>query len=202
MPFSDSEYRLIELRGVDIENCGMVVEGRAVMYETPTLLKDKNGKAFTEIISRGALDEAIMDNIPMRYNHNAKGDYPILARTRNNSLELIKDEDGLLIRATLIDEKIYNSIKSGLLDGMSFGFYPPKKENVQWRFNTPDGVPERRINKIDKLSDVSVVDDPAYQATSIYARSFELLDNELRALDNEKNELEIEKIKTQIKLKG
>lgn len=194
---NDFEYRMSELKTSDAD---MMVEGRAIVYEQPTLLRDNKGKQFREIITRGALDGCDMKDVPLRYNHNIKGDYPILARTRNKSLELIPDEQGLMIRASLLDNNIYNAVKSGLLDGMSFGMFP-KKENVSWRFDTPDGIPERRVNKIDRLADVSVVDTPAYSETSIYARSFELLDNELKALDSEKSELELLKLKNQIKTK-
>lgn len=197
----DYEYRIAELRSDGHED--MIVFGRAVVYETPALLRSADGRTFREIISKGALDSADLSDVPLRYNHNIKGDYPILARTRNKSLELRCDEQGLTVRARLLDEKIFRAIKDGLLDKMSFGFLPPRKENVQWRFDTPDGIPERRINKIDRLIDVSVVDTPAYQDASIYARSFDLLESELRALESEKNRLfELEKLRTQILLKG
>ena len=38
----------------------------------------------------------------------------------------------------------------------------------------------REVTNIDKLYDVSVVDTPFYDSTSIYARSLELLDSEKR----------------------
>ena len=49
----------------------------------------------------------------------------------------------------------------------------------------------RRILKIDKLFDVSVVDVPAYDATDIYARSKEEYEKE----KEEYNKLELEKQK-------
>ena len=199
----DCEYRLIDMKPIkqDDDTKTMRVEGRAIVYDQPTLLRGKDGKQFREVICRGALDGCNMQDVPLRYNHNIKGDYPILARTRNKSLELTVDDQGLMIRANLLDDKIYNAIQSGLLDSMSFGFPTPKKENVSWITKTVDGIPERRIKKIDKLVDVSVVDSPAYQSTSIYARSLDLLEEELRSLDNDKNELEVMKLRNQIKSK-
>lgn len=197
----ECEYRLLDLAIKDGDE--MILEGRAVVYEAPTLITGKDGQKFREIITRGALTGADMSDVPLRYNHNVKGDYPILARTRNKSLELTADDDGLTIRAKLIDERMYNNVKSGLLDKMSFGFMPPLKKNVVWNLNTPDGIPERRINKIDRVVDVSVVDAAAYDATSIYARSFEALDSEMAALDSEKKaEIEVLKLKLKIKLKS
>ena len=50
-------------------------------------------------------------------------------------------------------------------------------------------LPKRTITGIDRLFDVSVVDLPAYDQTSIQAsaRSLELADAELKALDDAEN---------------
>ena len=51
---------------------------------------------------------------------------------------------------------------------MSFGFYVPEGGETITR--RKDGVLIRRIKKISYLADVSVVDVPAYDSTSITAR--------------------------------
>ena len=60
----------------------------------------------------------------MRYNHN--DNVMIMARTRNKSLKLIKDEKGLKIEADLLDTQsnrdLYKGIQEGLIDKMSFAF--------------------------------------------------------------------------------
>ena len=118
-----------------------------------------------------------------------------MARTRNNSLELKKDEKGLYMRATLIDTQsnkdIYKSIKSGLLDKMSFAFIVDKDE---YDYDTDT----RKILSIEKLFDVSVVDMPFYDATSVYARGLEASDFEekrqqLREQEEQKRALETKK---------
>ena len=50
---------------------------------------------------------------------------------------------------------------------MSFAF-TVKEEEVQ-----KGKTPHRKITKFDRIFDVSVVDTPAYEDTSIYARSLE-----------------------------
>jgi HK97 family phage prohead protease len=75
-------------------------------------------------------------------------------------------------------------IQARLLDKMSFAF-TVKEEEMDYSTDT------RRILKIDKLFDVSVVDVPAYDATDIYARSKEQYEKDKQ----EYNELELEKQK-------
>ena len=44
-------------------------------------------------------------------------------------------------------------------------------------------VPLRKIISIERLYDVSIVDLPAYEGTSIYSRSLDFVSSELRAMD-------------------
>jgi len=79
---------------------------------------------------------------------------------------------------------------------MSFAFRVADQGDI-WIYG--DEETKRDITNIDKLYDVSVVDTPFYDSTSIYTRSFELLDSELRRLDDLN---EIETLKLKIKIKG
>jgi len=98
MKKNKAERRLIEVRAVDSDEEKMLIEGRAITYNKPAT-HDYGGRKFTEIIKRGSLDKTDMKDVPMRYNHN--DNVIIMARTRNKSLQLIKDEDGLKVRANL-----------------------------------------------------------------------------------------------------
>ncbi len=118
-----------------------------------------------------------------------------MARTRNNSLQLIKDDKGLKIRAELIDTQsnrdIYKSVQEGLIDKMSFAFSVADMGD-NWSYGDTETI--REVINIKKLYDVSVVDTPFYDTTSVYARSFELLDSNLKQLDSfdlQKRKLEI-----------
>lgn len=148
-----------------------IITGYAVVFDQRTVLyKDPmTGIEYGEIIDRHALDGADMDDVVLRYNHQGR----VLARTRNNSLQLSVDSRGLQIRADMSgsDEamSLYKDVKSGLLDKMSFAFQI-KEESYDRETNT------RRILAISCLRDVSLVDFPAYDQTQVSARSrFEAL---------------------------
>ena len=88
------ERRLTELRTLDNEN--MIVEGYAVVFDNTTDLGWSK-----EVIDRNAFNGCDMSDVSMKYNH--EDNVLIMARTRNNSLQLIIDDKGLKIRAELIN---------------------------------------------------------------------------------------------------
>lgn len=147
----------MQFRAEDTEDGKMEIKGYAVVFNSPETY------GYTEVISDKALDETDMSDVVLRYNHNDS--FMVLARTRNKSLQLSKDEKGLMIDATLQDDitdhrNIYNAIKSGLIDKQSFAFSVDEDE---YDYDTDT----RTITKIGKLFDVSVVDQPFYNATDV-----------------------------------
>lgn len=182
------EMRISELRTLQEENGEMIIEGYAVIFETKADLG-----WCKEIISRDAFNNCNMSDCVMKYNHN--DNCLILARTRNKSLELLVDNKGLKIKATLIDttqnRDIYKMIKAGLLDKMSFAFSVKKQE---WDYEND----VRRITDISQLFDVSVVDVPAYDTTEIYARNKKEYEEEKDKYIKEK--IEKEKLKLLLSL--
>lgn len=193
---NECERRLIEIRAVDNTEDRMLVEGYAITYDKPATHQYGKRK-FTETIKHGALDYTDMKDVPMRYNHN--DNVMIMARTRNKSLRLIKDDVGLKIEADLLDTQsnrdLYKGIQEGLIDKMSFAFTVADGGD-SWTFGENETT--RDVTNIARLYDVSVVDTPFYDSTSIYARSLELLDSEERRLDS-LHELELLKLKAKIK---
>ena len=165
---NEKEIRMLSknLRSLE-DSKEMIVEGYAVVFNSPD-----GTDYYTEIIDRNAFNGCDMKDVCFKYNHDSG--HSILARTRNKSLELAVDDVGLKIRAKLIDTQpnkdIYKMIQAGLLDKMSFAFTVSEEE---WDYDTDT----RRILSINKLFDVSVVDVPFYDATSIYARSLEKLES-------------------------
>ncbi|MCU0104436.1 HK97 family phage prohead protease [Acholeplasma vituli] len=192
----NKETRISEIQAVSEEK--MIIEGYAIKFNEQTLIGTE-AHGFKEIIASDALTETNMKDVPLKYNH--QDNFLVIARTRNKSLELEVDEVGLKIRAELLDtqsnQDIYKMVKSGLLDKMSFAF---TVKNQSW--DRAGMVPVRTIQKIDRLYDVSIVDVPAYEGTSVYARSLELLDNNTRELENLKHEYQKEIIRKKIKIKG
>lgn len=179
------EIRLAEMRALDSED--MIIEGYAAVFNQETDLG-----WCKEVIDIRAFEECDMKDCCLNYNH---GQSKAIARTRNGSLELIVDSVGLKIRAKLIDTTegvdIYKSVKAGLLDKMSFAFTVKEEK---WDFETDT----RTITNIDKLFDVSIVDIPAYEGTSVFARSKEEYEAEKRQY--EKIKLEKEKLKLLLSL--
>ena len=177
----------------------MIIEGYAIVFNQETLIGDRE-HGFTEVIDKRSLDGADLEDVPLKYNHT--DNRLILARTRNGSLTFQIDDHGLKIRAELIDTQsnrdVYKSVAAGLLDKMSFAF---TVKSQSW--DRSGDVPKRTITQIDRLYDVSVVDLPAYEGTSIDAltRSLEIADAELGALENVKNEQMRQVIRKRLKLK-
>ena len=160
---NDRQYRAFEFDVVDEEN--KIVEGRAVVFEQPTVLFEIDGIKYYEVIDRNAFNNANMKDVVFVENHEGTPG----ARTRNNTLQLEIRDDGLYSRADLSKSSkgpsIYSDIKNGIYDRMSFSF-TVRKDSYDKATRT------RKILEIDRLFDVSVVTFPAYEQTSISARSF------------------------------
>ena len=154
-------------------------------------------KQFKEKISKGVFTRAIQNaqrDIDFLAEHNSK---LILASTRNNSLELREDEEGLYMSATITPtswgKDYYELISSGILQNMSFGFRTVKDS---WK-PIEQGLFERTIEDLE-LIEVSVVRDPAYSQSTISARGIDLvedveipveLEEEIRQMDELKQML-------------
>lgn len=191
-----------EIRLADVnfeENEGkMILEGYAIVFEQETLIGDEE-RGFKEVISRNALENTLMRDVPLKYNH--MDSFLILARTKNKSLVLSVDNKGLKIHAELLNthtnEDVYKMVKAGLLDKMSFAFTVKKQS-----WDRSGNIPVRRIENIDRLFDVSVVDLPAYEGTSIYSRSLEMVETELKAMEVAERDEKARLIKQKINIKS
>lgn len=193
---NDKETRLAEVRMLEEDN-KMILEGYAIVFDQETLIGNEE-KGFLEVISKDALKDTYMKDVPLKYNH--MDNFLILARTKNKSLTLEVDEKGLKVHAELIDTEsnkdVYKMVKAGLLDKMSFAF--TVKSN---KWDRSGDVPKRIIESIDRLYDVSVVDVPAYEQTSIYARSLDLVETELKAMEVAEQEEKANVIRKRIHIK-
>ena len=192
------ENRLSDVSFKEEDEQKMVLEGYAIVFDQETLIGDKE-KGFIESIDRNALKNANMKDVPMKYNHDDS--FLIIARTRNNSLRLTVDDIGLKVRAELIDtdsnKDIYKMVKAGLLDKMSFAFTVSSQ-----KIDRSGDIPKRTITDIDRLYDVSIVDLPAYDQTSIVVgRSLALVDTELKTMDMEDQIKKANIIKKRIHIK-
>lgn len=160
----DREYRAFEFTAKE-DNGDLIVEGRPVVFEAPTLIYSFDGVDFYEVVDRDAFKNCKMSDVVFVENHDGTPG----ARTKNGSLEITVDDYGVSSKANLRTSSkgpaMYNDIKSGIYDKMSFSF-TVRKDSYDKATRT------RRILEIDRLYDVSVVTFPAYEQTSISARSF------------------------------
>ena len=190
------ETRLAEVELIE-ENEKMILEGYAIIYNEETLIGSEE-YGFIESISPDAITEDAIRDVPMKYNH--MDSFLIIARTKNQSLQLTSDEHGLKVRAELLDTQhnkdIYKMVKSGLLESMSFAFTVKDQE-----WDHEGDIPRRYIKEIDRLYDVSIVDIPAYDSTSIFARSLESMDLELKAMELAKREKREALVRKRINIK-
>ena len=173
MPAKENrEYRNLTVEARAIEDQGeekRIVTGYASTFDEPYVLYDGDGWKYLEVVDRGAFDNTDMSDVIMQYDHRGR----VFARTRNNTLTVTPDDKGLFIEADLggteIGRELYEEIRGGYTDRMSFGF------TVNGEFEeyekTEEGVAlyTRHITSVEKLYDVSAVSIPANDGTSIEA---------------------------------
>lgn len=161
------ELRIAEIRAeAPAGATGLILVGRPVVYDQPTVIKDKFGE-YIEVIRRGALDGADLSDTRLLYNHDLSR-VP-LARTPK-TMQFKLDPAGLTMIAELPDTEegrsVYTAVKRGDLSGMSFAFKVPEGgSHFDAKTNT------RTITKIEKIYECSIVPFPAYPQTSVEARA-------------------------------
>ncbi len=172
-------FELKELRSDEGERQDYV-HGVPVVFNTPTCLFEYEGVKFYEQIDRHAFDNCDMSDVIFNYNHGGR----VAARIRNNTLKLAINDVGMEMDAflggTQFGRDLLEDIRGGYIDKMSFAFVVAEDgEEYDSATHT------RTITRIKKLYDVSAVDIPAYDTTSISARDFfsEEYEKEKKALE-------------------
>lgn len=150
--------------------------GTPIVFGSRTTLgKDWDGNNVDEIIEPNALDGADLSDVRFLVNHDTN-QLP-LARyvqgAENNTMTLSIDSNGVNIVVDLDVENsqrakdLYSAVKRGDVTGMSFMF-----DVSEWtEEHEKDGTRLNRVTKISKVYEVSAVTFPAYEDTSIEARS-------------------------------
>lgn len=176
------EIRNVEIRAADGGGEELHVDGYAAVFQQRTLLWESpfSGTKYYEIIAPEAVDSRTdMSDVILRYNHSDAA--LILARSSNGTLTVTPDETGLKISAkiapTTAGKDIYQLIKRGDISKMSFAFAVDKDE---WENDQANKTQTRTIRHISMVYDVSPVDVPAYDGTSITARNGQSVVDELK----------------------
>lgn len=155
------------------------IEGCAIVFNQPSV-----DMGFREVIESTAISQDLIDNsdIYLNFNHD---DNKILGRWNkgHGSLNIELREDGVWFSIdapkTDLGDEVLEYLKRGDVEKCSFCFWIDfdDEDAETWTYN--EGVALRTIHKIAGLHDVSIVWNPAYDATQVSARSLEKL-NELR----------------------
>ena len=168
------EYRsmTMEIRAGEENDGKMMVEGYATTFNQPYVLFEGKDYRFLESVAPTAFEECDMSDVIMQYDHAGR----VFARNKNGTLWLSVDSIGLKITADLggtdIGRQLYQEIKGGYTDKMSFSFTVEEDERLVTVSEETGKTVNRKITKIKKLYDVSAVSMPANDATSISARRF------------------------------
>lgn len=170
---NEREYRRIDVHNLEIrsEDDGQrIVEGYATTFDQEYVLWSDGDYQVNESVDKRAFDKTDMSDVIMQYDHAGR----VFARNKNGTLSLTVDDYGLKIRADLggteIGRQLYEEIKGGYTDKMSFGFTVAQGGETKTQEQI-DGrtVIHRKITDFKKLYDVSAVSLPANDTTEIYS---------------------------------
>lgn len=168
-------------RAENDENNERTIEGYFALYEQETELFD----GVYEIISNGAFDKTLNSDVRALWNHNTQY---VLGRSKNGSLSLKADDKGLFATIKLPNTQyandLYELVQRGDIDQASFGFNINDEELEE----LASGGYRWRLKEVD-LHEISVVTFPAYENTTVQARSKQIEIIEQRKLQQKKDEL-------------
>ena len=189
----------------EAQDGGMIVEGYATVFNQPYELYSDREMTVNEQVDRNAFQDTDMSDVIMQYDHEGR----VFARVGNGTLALESDGHGLKIRAdlggTAIGRQLFEEIKGGYTNKMSFGFTVAADERITSRNEDGHVTVLRTITKIGKLYDVSAVSLPANDATEISARNIGdgLIAEAMKEIQaNEERQRRIEEIRKILKGEG
>jgi HK97 family phage prohead protease len=142
------------------------VYGYAAVFNIETEL----APGFVESIAPGAFSSSVNEDVRALWNHDLS---QVLGRTKSGSLRLTEDSIGLRFELDLPDTSMgrdaFELIKRKDVTGVSFGFFIRAEEWIKG----DDKTPNKRIIKDVELFEISLCPFPAYESTSVSARSAE-----------------------------
>ena len=141
------------------------IEGYGVVFDSESV--DLGG--FTEIISRNAITDETINNSDILFLLDHDRSRGVLARSKNGagSLKVSVDERGVKYEfdapKTALGDEVLEGLRRQDINKCSFAFTVAEDSWVKRN----DGTVLRTIEKIDKLYDISVVWQPAYEDTIV-----------------------------------
>lgn len=195
------EHRMLKMKDARTREDGgkRYLEGYFAVFNEEYKVWD----GWSETIAPGAFARYLAEgkDTKVLWNHDSN---IVLGSTGNGTASLQEDETGLF-GTVEINEKDQDAVNAharvdrGDVDGCSFGFDIARQE--EWWDEA--GIYHTRITEVDPLYEVSPCTFPAYEATSISARSGQKFE-EARQRSKEAKERELDTWKQEIrkKLKG
>jgi HK97 family phage prohead protease len=147
---------------VRAEGDGMTFTGYASVFNSPS--EDLGG--FIEYVAPGAFKRSLQsrNEVKLLWNHDSGEP---LASLRGGTMQLVEDDRGLKVTATLPQtsrgKDVAELLRTKVIDSMSFGFNVIKDS---W---SRDG--QTRTLESVRLFEVSIVSFPAYESTTAQVRS-------------------------------
>lgn len=199
---NDREYRnlgQIELRSEQLDDgeSRYIVEGYASTFE-PYKLLTIDGVDYYERIEPTAFENTDMSDVVFLRDHEGR----VLARTKNDTVQLNVDNIGLYTRTDLgktgASREMFEDIEARNYTQMSFSFVVDKDDY-------DEATHTRVIKSIRKLYDISAVAFPANPGTDIGVSMRDYFDGVIEAeraerLEAERRAKEIERLKLKLRL--
>jgi HK97 family phage prohead protease len=170
--YLQTELRALGEEDEEDEEDEFAIEGYAATFDGEADLGD-----FRERCNPRCFTRALQEGQEVRCLRNHDPNF-VLGRTKNRTLQLMADNRGLRFRCQLDRSNpehraTHSMIRRGDLDGCSFAFLPNRNGGDTWsQVRGADGnlYALRELLDVD-LQDVSVCTYPAYNSTSVQARS-------------------------------
>ncbi len=172
MQIPEVEKRELISEGIEIreaENGTKTITGYAVKWEMKSETLGYFYR-FKEQFKKGAFADSLKeDDQRALWSHDTS---QVLGRTKNVTLRLTEDDIGLRFELdlppTTLGNDVYQTIKRGDVDGVSFGF---KKLKEEWDESDPDNITRTLLKA--KLLEISPVAFPAYPDSTVSARDYD-----------------------------
>lgn len=180
--YQKREIKVSDLQIRELEDGKRIIEG-LIPYNSRS-----EWMGFYEYITPTAFNKTIADGADVRalWNHDTT---KLLGRVKNGSLRLRSEADGLHIECDLPQtsyaQDVYNLIRGGYNNGLSFGFTTIQDRWDEEVDETGRSVPVCYLIEV-RLFEVSFcVSFPAYEATDSEARNIRSLIDDLKAIKPE-----------------
>jgi HK97 family phage prohead protease len=162
----------------------MSIRGNAIVFNRWS----HNLGDFREKILPDAVRDVDLSNVIATRNHDF--DKP-LGRVNKGTLELEITPEGVRYTIpkmpnTTVGRDTLEDVRNGNIDGASFMFLV-RDEDIEWNFETENGVAEATIKRISKIIELGPVTMPAYPDTTATRSMIEIYEEAKKRFEIEKN---------------